>query len=312
MKVVVFGAGGVGSFYGALLARAGQDVHFVARGAQLQALQSSGLRIKSATLGTFDVHPVKAAGRAGDIGPADLVLLCVKAHQVEAVLEDVASIVHDRTIVVALQNGVESDELLAGRLGRARVLTGILYVGATLEEPGVVSHLAGGRIVIGARPGADASLLPEVHHTLSAMGLPIQIAGDIERERWYKLVWNAAFNPLTTLTSWSVHDLLADRSTRALAIGIMREVVDVAQGLGIDLRESDVDHIVDYTKRTPSILTSMEVDRRMGRPLETEALIGVVVRKGRQLGVATPVSSVIYALLDAIGRPRRIGTEATR
>jgi 2-dehydropantoate 2-reductase len=312
MKIVIVGAGGVGAFYGALLARAGQDVHFLARGAQLQALQSVGIRIKSATLGTFDVHRVRAAARASDIGPADLILLCVKAYHVEAVLDEVASIAHERTIVVGLQNGIESDDLLAERLGRARVLTGILYVGATLEEPGVVSHLAGGRIVLGARAGADARLLTPVHDVLAVMGLPVQVASDIERERWYKLIWNAAFNPLTALTSWSVHELLADERTRALAVSIMREVIAVARAQGVDLHESDIDRVIEYTMKAPPILTSMEVDRRMGRPLETEALIGVVVRKGRQLGIATPVSGVVYTLLGAVDRPRRSGTETTR
>jgi 2-dehydropantoate 2-reductase len=312
MKIVIFGAGGVGSFYGALLARAGQDVHFIARGAQLDVLRSKGLRIKSATLGTVDVHPVQAVARAGDVGQADLILLCVKAYHVESILDDVASIAHERTIVVGLQNGVETDELLAARLGRARVLTGILYVGATLEEPGVVSHLVGGRIVVGARAGADAGLLAGVRETLSVTGLPVQVATDIERERWYKLIWNAAFNPLTALTSWSAHELLAEASTRELLVSIMDEVVQVARKLGIDLRESDVDAVMDYTRNAPSILTSMEVDRRMGRPLETEALIGVVVRNGRQLGIPTPVSSVVYTLLTAIDRRSRSRTAATR
>jgi 2-dehydropantoate 2-reductase len=300
MKIAVFGAGGVGSFYGGLLARAGHDVHFVARGAQLEALRTRGLRIDSLSLGEIHVPPVPATDRVSDIGTADLVLVCVKAHQTEGVLDDVVPLVGPHTIVMAFQNGVEADEVLASRFGAERIVSAVVYVGATLEEPGVVRHVAAGTLVIGNNE--------RVREVLASTGLPVRIAADIERQRWHKLAWNASFNAISALTLRSSQDLLGNPHTRALLFGMMREVVAVASARGVALSEGDLEQLVAATERAAPIRTSMLVDRERGRPLETDALVGVVVRKGSEVGVATPIAQVLYALLTAIDAPAHEAT----
>ena len=305
MKVVVFGAGGVGAFYGGLLARAGQDVRFVARGAQLDALRRQGLHISSLALGEIDIPPLRASHRASDLGPADLVLVAVKAHQTAGILDDIAVLVGPDTLLMALQNGIEADDVLSGRFGADRVVGAVVYVGATLERPGFVRHVAAGTLVIGDRGAVGAGRVERVREVLASTGLPVRVTPDIERQRWHKLAWNASFNAISALTLRSTQDLLATPATRDLLVGLMHEVVAVAKARGVTLGESDIEQLVGATEKSAPIRTSMLVDRERGRPLETDAIVGVVVRAGREAGVPTPIASVLYALLSALAEPAR-------
>lgn len=303
MKIVVYGAGGVGAFFGALLARAGADVHFVARGAQLEALRAQGITIRSTLIGDVVEPPVSAAARGADIGTADLVLVCVKTHQTEEILDDLATLVGEDTVLVSMQNGVESDELLAARFGAHRVVPAAVYVGATVDAPGVVSHVAPARIAIGARAGFDPARLPAIRDALAATGQRVGISDDIQHERWRKLIWNASFNTVSAITGRSPAELLALPDTRDLLRAIMREVVSVARAQGVALRDEDIDEHIAWTERAAGIRTSTMVDRERGKTMESDALIGVVIRRGRTLGVATPRCEVIHALLRSLDTP---------
>jgi 2-dehydropantoate 2-reductase len=300
VRILIYGAGGVGAFFGALLAKAGRDVYFVARGAQLEAMQSRGLRIASTIVGDVEVPRVSVYPRAVDSGRADLILVCVKTHQTESILDDLASAVGDDTVLIALQNGVESDEQLAARFGRSRVLPAAVYVGATVDEPGVVTHQAPARISMGAPEGFDRDRLTAIHELLAATGQVVQISPDIQRERWRKLMWNASFNTVSAVTLRTPAELLALPEARALIERIMSEVVDVARARGIDLQRADIDQHIAWTERASGMRTSTMVDRERGRTMEADALIGVIVRKGRDAGVATPASETLYALMKAM------------
>jgi 2-dehydropantoate 2-reductase len=300
VRILIYGAGGVGTFFGALLARAGGDVHFVARGAQLEAMRRRGLRIRSTLLGDLEVPRVSVVERAAESGVADLVLVCVKAHQTEAILDDLAAAVGAETVVIALQNGVESDEQLAARFGRGRVLPAAVYVGAIVDEPGVVSHQAAARISVGAPQGFDEARLAAIHKALAAPGYAVQVSADIQRERWRKLMWNASFNTVSAVTLRTPAELLALPETRALVVRIMSEVAAVARAQGVDVRRSDIDEHLSWTERASGMRTSTMVDRERGRTMEADALIGVIVRKGRAAGVETPTSETMYALMKAM------------
>ena len=300
MKVLVYGAGAVGSFFGGLLSRWGVDVQFVARGPHLDAIRNDGILIDSTVMDRVKIPPVKAAEKASHLDRADLVLVCVKAHRTAAILDDLQSAMRDTTIVVPLQNGVESDEVLAARFGRARVATAVVYIGATIDEPGVVTQVAPGAIILGARLGFDAQRLPPVREVLARSGQEIRITADIHHERWLKLLWNASFNTVSAVTGRRPADLLARPELRALVVGIMREVVAVANAQGIMLNEADITEYVAWTEREPEVQTSMMIDRQRRRSMEVDALIGVIVRKGRELRVATPLSGAILGLLQSI------------
>ena len=295
----MYGAGGVGAFFGALLARAGNEVHFVARGAPLEAMRRDGLRIRSALIGDVHVPRVQVYERAAAAPRSDLVLVCVKTYQTASILDDLASIVDEATVVVTLQNGVESDEVVAARFGWHRVVPAAVYVGATLEEPAVVVHAAPARISIGARTGFDPARLPSVRDVLASTGQRVLISSDIQRERWRKLIWNASFNTVSATTMRTPGELLAIPETRALLRRIMQEVVDVARACGVGLVDADVDEHLTWTERNAGMRTSTMVDRSRGRTMEADALVGVVVRKGREVGVPTPASDAMYALMIA-------------
>lgn len=297
MRILVYGAGGVGGFFGALLAHGGQDVHFVARGAHLDAMRANGLRIRSPLLGDVHVPHVHAYEHADAAPAADLVLVCVKTYQTESILDDLARVVTDSTTLITLQNGVESDEVVASRFGWRRVVPAAVYVGATVDEPGIVTHAAPARISIGARQGFDAARLPALLDVLATSGQRVQISSDIQHERWRKLMWNASFNTVSAITMRTPGELLAMPETRALLRRIMQEVVNVARAHGIGLVDSDVDDHIAWTERAPGMRTSTMVDRSRGRTMEADALVGVIVRRGRDAGMATPACEAMYALM---------------
>jgi 2-dehydropantoate 2-reductase len=272
----------------------------VARGAQLEALRSRGIRIESTLLGHIETGPVAVAAHASEVGPAGLVLVCVKAHQTSAIADDIAPLLSDSTVVLTLQNGVDSDEALADRFGARRVWPGVVYVGATIDRPGVVSHVAAGTIALGAREAGLESRLAEVREVLATSGQPVRVSDDIQRERWRKLIWNAGFNTVSAITGRTPQELLASPETRRLLVSLMREVVAVARAQGIGLEDKDADDQIAWTERAAAIRTSMMVDRERGRQMETDALIGVVVRRGRMHGVPAPYSETMYALLKGL------------
>jgi 2-dehydropantoate 2-reductase len=309
VKILVYGAGAVGAFFGGLLARYGQDVQFVARGPHLEAIRTRGIVIESTLLGQVRTPPLPAASTAGHLDKADLVLVCVKAHHTAAILDDLTEAMHSGTVIVPLQNGVESDEVLAGRFGRGRVATAVVYVGATLEQPGVVNHVAPGAIILGARLGFDGGRLPPIRDVLATSGQQITITHDILYERWHKLIWNAGFNTVSAVANLAPAGILKIPELRELVIGVMREVVAVANAQGIMLRESDIREQIAWTNGATAITTSMMVDRARGRSMEVDAVIGVVMRKGRELGIPTPLSGALYALLHAADLSRQPGQE---
>ena len=308
MRILVYGAGAVGGFFGGLLAHAGEDVHFVARGAQLQALRHRGLTIDSRRLGRITVPSISTFESAAAAGPADLILVCVKTQQLSGILDDLAAAVGRRTVIVPLQNGVEADERLSDRFPQTAVLPAVVYVGATVDEPGVVTHVASGTIGIGPGRDQDAELLATVRDTLAKTGHPVHISNDIQRERWHKLMWNAAFNSVSAVTGRVPADLLAEPEARSLIVTIMREVLAVGQACGVDLRPADIDQHIAWTEKAAGLRTSTMVDRERGRTMESDGLLGVVVRKGRAAGVATPCSATVFALLTAIDS----GSEGSR
>lgn len=297
MRVLVYGAGAVGCFWGALLARHGHHVRFVARGAQLRALSADGVRIVSSALGEVHVVPVTASEHAAGSGPADLVLLAVKTHQTEAVLDDLDAVVGADTVLVPLQNGVDADDVLRARWGNTRVLSAVVYVGASLQEPGVVRHAARGLLMVGNPYGVPEARFEAVLEALAAPGLQVRQVADIHRERWYKLMWNASFNAVSALTFQTSTPLLKEPSARQVIEASMRETAAVARAVGIDLRDEDVARSLAETDRLPPIRTSMLEDRERGRAMEVDALVGAVVRRGEAHGVPTPVLRTLYGLL---------------
>lgn len=299
MKVAVMGAGAVGGYFGALLHRGGVDVTLIARGRHFEAMKSRGLQIKSPQ-GDFTVAAT-AVRDPEAIGPVDLILFCVKSYETESAARQCLSMVREGTAILSLQNGVDNEERIAAVVGEDKVLGGVAYIGAAISEPGVIVHTAEGRIVFGEVRGGISQRVTSLDQTFREAGLPAEISSNIQAILWGKLCWNAAFNAINALVGGEVRSLVERPETRALARGVMEEVRTVAAAGGIDLPKETVDKLLHWTATAAAgMKTSTRQDLEAGKPLEVEALNGVVVRRGRDAGIPTPLNFALYGLIKAI------------
>jgi 2-dehydropantoate 2-reductase len=298
MKILVMGTGAVGSFYGGRLADAGHEVTFIARGETLHALTQTGFVVQSIH-GDFHLAHVHAINQPEATVVCDLVLVCVKSYDTEEVARLIRPVVGPDTIVLSLQNGVENEELLAREVGSSSVMGGMAYIGAELVSPGVVVHSAAGHIVFGERDGQRTPRAERLEQIFREAGIQAQLSPHITAVLWDKLVWNAAFNAITTLTRSTVGEVLTHPPTRALARHTMLEVIAVAQAQGLDVKESRADAHIAGSEHPPlsTFATSMSQDLARGKRLEYDALNGAVVRYGERLGVPVPINRTLHGLL---------------
>lgn len=303
MRVLVHGAGAVGSYFGALLARAGNDAVLVARGAHLEALRNDGLRVER-TGGTLTAPTLRAVGVPRDAftdGPPDLVLVCVKSYDTAAAAQALTGVVGPETIVLSLQNGVENEEHLAAALGLPPLLIGLTRIGVERTAPGVVRYTGRGEILFGEPDGRTTPRARRLAETLSAAGIPNQLRRDAPVVAWEKLAWNAGFNAVTTLTDEPVGPVVARRATCELVRRAMEETDAVATALGIPVRRSRLDAVLaESAAEMPDFPTSMLQDRRRGTRLEHDALNGAVVRAAARTGVPVPVNRLLLGLLAGV------------
>ncbi|MFQ5989995.1 MAG: 2-dehydropantoate 2-reductase [Candidatus Methylomirabilales bacterium] len=299
MKIAVIGAGAVGGYFGALLHRGGLDVTLVARGRHLEAIKARGLQIKSYG-GDFTV-PTRAVGDPIEVGPVDLILICVKSYDTESAARQCLPIIGDATAILSLQNGVDNEEKIAAIVGEEKVLGGVAYIGAAVAEPGVVVHMAEGRIVFGEMHGGTSERGKRLEQTFRDAGLPGEFSSDIRAALWRKLCWNAAFNALNALVGGEVDILVKHTEPRVLARAVMEEVRTVATSQGVEMPQDVVDKLLHWTDTAATgMKTSMRQDFEAGRRLEAEALNGVVVKKGQAAGIPTPYNFALYALLKTL------------
>lgn len=307
MKIAVIGAGGVGGYYGALLTAAGNEVHFVARGAHLQAMRTGGLKIRS-VLGDFRVQPIQATDQPDRIGDVDLVLFCTKTFAIEDAARQSKALVAPRTTVLGLQNGVEAAAQLGEILGSEHVLAAATWLSSAIEAPGVIRHASDSRrIVLGELDGANSERAGEIQSVFSKAGLVAEVSSNIQGVLWSKLVFISAVAGFGSLTRLPMDAYRGVPAARGLLVAEMQEVAAVATALGIRLEVDAVEKALEYIDAArPGIKASMQLDMEAGRPSELDAIIGVVVRKGRETGTSTPVASTLYALLLPIELSARL------
>jgi 2-dehydropantoate 2-reductase len=311
VNIVVMGAGAVGGYYGARLAKAGHRVVFVARGAQASAMRGSGLTIKSG-LGDLRVCPVEVVSELGTaLGPVDLVIVAVKLWDSESAAAAIAPVVGAGTLVLSLQNGVDKDEMLCSVIGREHVVGAVTYIVATLAEPGVVVHSGAlQRILLGELDGGRSDRVERVASALAAAGIDAEACNDIRRATWEKLVFLASTSAVTAATRGTIGEVRANPATRALLRDAMLEVVVLARAEGVAIKDDFVAGRLDFFDGLPAEgRASMAHDLARGSRLELDWLSGAVVRRAAQLGVDVPVHRTLYAALalDAQGaRPSNV------
>jgi 2-dehydropantoate 2-reductase len=297
MRILVFGTGAVGGYFGARLARGGHDVTFVARGENLTALRRDGLTVRREGE-TLRVAPVRAVPDPADAPRPELVLVCVKSHDTPAAAAALRPVVGPDTVVLSLQNGVENEDTLARVLGLPPLLVALTRIGVALAAPATVDYSGRGEILFGEPDGSESPRARRVARALETASVPYQLRHDVLVTAWEKLAWNAGFNAVTTLTRTTVAEVLAHPASRAIVVAAMEETDAVATALGIPVRRARTDKVLeDSLAGLPDFQTSMLQDLLRGRRLEHDALNGAVVRAGSRTGVPVPVNRLLAALL---------------
>ena len=322
MRIVVAGAGAVGGYIGARLARAGADVVLFARGPHLQAMQTRGLRVTSAE-GDFEVRP-PVTGDLTTIGKADVVFLGVKAHGLTALAPALGPLFGRDTSVVSTQNGIpwwyfqnyggELDGLrlervdpggvIAASIEPRRVIGSLAYFATDVAEPGVIHHTEGNRISFGEPDGSKSDRAKAIAAALIAAGFRCPVTARFRHEIWVKLLGNVAFNPISALTGGTLEELVRHADTAKVVREIMTETEAVAGKLGIEMPVS-IDQRMAGAEKVGAHKTSMLQDLEAGRPLELEAVVGAIIELGDRLGVPMPATRAVYACAKMADEKRR-------
>jgi 2-dehydropantoate 2-reductase len=298
MRIAVMGSGGTGGYFGGLLARAGEEVTFIARAAQLKAIRDNGLAIKSVLAGDFTIT-AKATDNPFDIGPVDFVLFCVKAYDNAVAADQIRPLIGPQTIVLSVQNGIDNEKQIGDVVGHEHVVGAVSYVSSTIESPGVIAQTAGpGKIVLGEMEGGTSQRTEKLKNTLQNAGIAAELHPDIQVALWQKFMAICGVNGVTALTRLPIGEILVCAETRKLLRRTMEEVEAVARASGVALPETCVDQsMAFFSSFEPLMRGSMYYDLAAGRHLELDVLNGRVVCMGKELGIPTPMNFAIYAAL---------------
>ena len=321
MKIAIIGAGAIGGYVGVKLALAGNDVTLIVRGANLKAIKAAGMKLIMAD-GSQHVAPhVRATDDYAEAGPQDLVILAMKAHQLEAVAKDVPKLFGPDTAVVTMQNGIpfwyfhQHAGALAGTRVRSvdptgivgehipadRVIGCVVYPASELIAPGVVQHIEGDRFPIGELDGSSSPRVNRISACFAEAGFKAPVLSDIRAEIWLKLWGNMTFNPISSLSHSTLVDICQFPLTRDLAAAMMQEAQTVAHKLGIEFRVS-LEKRIAGAEKVGKHKTSMLQDVEAGRDPEIDALVGSVVELGRLTNTPTPHIDTTYALVKLLAK----------
>ena len=312
MRTLIAGAGAIGGYIGASMARAGQDVTLFARGPHLRAMETHGLRVLSDG-GDFEVHP-RVIGDLGDAGPVDVLVAGVKAHGLTQLAPHLAPLIGEGTTVVSTQNGipwwyfqigagehsgvrlerVDPGGIIGAAIDPRRVVGSIVYFSTEIVEPGVIRHMEGNRISLGEPDGSRSERCRAIAEAFIRAGLRCPVSTRLRHEIWVKLLGNVAFNPISALTHATLVEMARDPDVRALVRSMMLEVEAVANKLGIELPVS-IEQRIAGAEKVGEHKTSMLQDLEAGRPMELDPVVGAVVELGEKLGIEMPHTRAVYA-----------------
>jgi 2-dehydropantoate 2-reductase len=321
MKIAIVGAGAIGGYLGARLSAAGEDVTFIARNRNLQAIRAQGFRLILEDGSTLHAPAARAVQDPAEAGPQDAVLLTVKAHQVQDLLPGLRGLFGPDTAVVSLINGVpwwyfhrlagpwegrqlesvDPGGVIAAHIEPARVIGSVVYPAAELVEPGLVRVIEGNRFTLGEPDGSRSERVERLSQALMKASFKAPVSKDIRSEIWVKLWGNLSFNPISALTHATLEQICSFGPTRELAARMMREAQAVGEALGVEFKIS-LDKRIAGAQAVGAHKTSMLQDVEAGRALELEALVGAVVELGRITGQPVPTVEAVLALARLLGQ----------
>lgn len=321
MKIAIIGAGAIGGLVGVKLALAGEDVTFMVRGANLQAIRANGMKLIDHDGSEHVALHVKATNDYAEAGVQDIVVLAMKAHQVEAVIDELPKLLGPQTLIVTMQNGVpfwyfhgvgseldgtvvksvDPDGRIAAAIPAAQIIGCVVYPASELVAPGVVKHIEGDRFPLGELDGRVTERVQRVAACFVHAGFKSPVLEDIRAEIWLKLWGNLTFNPVSALSHATLVDICQYPLTRDLAAAMMAEAQAVANKLGVTFRVS-IDKRIGGAEKVGKHKTSMLQDVEAGRAPEIDALVGSVVELGRLTGTPTPHIDTVYALVKLLAK----------
>src|SRR5687768_1306270 len=318
MNICVYGAGAVGGLIAAWLARSGHQVSVVARGRQLEAIRSQGLRVRERASGQVETHAVRAESDPAALGPQDYVVVSVKAQSLGEVAERIGPLVGPRTSIITAMivvpwgffvrlrfgQGRQRLESLdpGGGLSRAmpteRIVGCVIHLAASTPEPGLISHNMGRKLILGEPGGRNGARTKRIAEALSGAGFEVHVSDFIEKDFWVKLLGNVSFNPVSALTVSTADRLIEDREIKRYMVEIMREVLEIGRAVGVDA-DIDPEARIEMARVLGPFKTSMLQDLEAGKPLEVDGLLAGTLEVARKAGVRAPFTESLFGLIRA-------------
>ncbi len=297
MNIVVMGTGGTGGYYGGLLALAGEEVTFVARNVQLEAIRTQGLTVKTTHAGEFNVS-VQVTADPSEIGLADLVLFCVKTYDTDAAAELIKPIVGPDTVVMPIQNGIDNAKQLSRFLVPEAIIGAVPGVSSHVEAPGVIRQVGVRTLLLGELAGGNSQRTEGLQETFEGAGIRAELRPDIQTDLWEKFVAICAFAGVSSVARLPMGTIHVNPETHALYHGILKEAESVGKAEGAALPDGLAEEVLKFSATAnPAMRASMYYDLVAGKRLELEALNGTVVHLGQDHAIPTPLNFAVYAAL---------------
>ena len=299
VKIAVYGAGGVGGYFGGRLAEAGADVHLIARGEHLEALRQDGLRVQSVS-GDFEVA-LPATEDPSDVGPCDYILFTVKSFDTEAAARELHPLLHDRTAVISLQNGLDNEEQLADEIGQEHVMGGVAYIFSTIAEPGVIEHTGGPTsFTYGELDGSRSDRAQRFQEWCERTeGMDAELSEDVQTVLWDKAAFICALAGMTATVRLPLGEIRSQEASWKMFRQIIEEVCSVGRATGVEIPEGTVNRWMEFAEDLGAdSYSSLHYDMTHDKPMELEALHGTIVRRGNENEVEVPMNEAVYAILQ--------------
>ena len=309
-RIGIVGAGALGGYYGAKLGYFGRDVHFLMRG-DLRPVRRLGIRVRGKSE-NFRLAKVNCHASTDEIGPCDLVVIALKTTSNAELLSLLPPLLHERTMLLTLQNGLGNEDFLAEHFGAERVLGGLCFVCLNRVEPGIIQQYGTGRIVLGEYTGYPKARTHDVSWEFKRCGVVSSVAENLAKERWRKLIWNIPFNGLAvTAGGIDTAAILANDELRLLTLALMDEVIAAANLCGHALPTAEALEQIKRTRTLGAYKPSTLIDFEVGKPLELEAIWGEPLRRGLAAGAAMPHLTALYEKLRALDEQTRLAADTT-
>lgn len=298
MNIVIYGTGGVGGYFGARLAEAGNNVTFIARGKHLETIQQRGLQLKSPK-GDCLIYPANATDTISEIKNIDLILICVKTWQLKEVAEIIKPVLNDKTIVISLLNGVENQDILCSKINPKHIIGGLCKVISKVEDYGIIHHISyEPTIIFGELTHEKSKRAIEIEQVFKNAGIYTILTDTIQKEIWTKYLYISTVSAIGALTRTYVDEMAASPEIKKIMYKTAEEILAIANAKGIAISKETIENqfkIID--NQPPKTTSSLQRDIMDGKPSELESQNGTIVKFGKELGIPTPTNDFIYFCL---------------